>query len=211
MFVYTAETGVRGLFQGLGVGTTWQLHLPKRSNDFDFRRIYDIHLILYHMAQFDPGLRQNVLATPARPGELALIRNFNLRFDFPDAWYGFYANGQARFTLNRSRLPFNQQDFRIQSVHFRVVTKDGVSNQGIDVSVTSPAGPGGTATTDENGAVTSDGSALAGIAATDPIGPWQVDVIGGASITDGGQLKFDRVTSIQMGLEYEFHDVPEAL
>src|SRR5262249_13744776 len=26
-FLYGADTGVRGLFQGLGVGTTWQLHL----------------------------------------------------------------------------------------------------------------------------------------------------------------------------------------
>ena len=29
VFLYGAPTGVRGLFQGLGLGTTWQLHLPQ--------------------------------------------------------------------------------------------------------------------------------------------------------------------------------------
>jgi hypothetical protein len=69
-FLYTAETGVRGLFQGLGLASTWQLHLPKRSNDFDFRRIFDVQLVFYYQAKFDTLLRTAVLAQPPRPGEL---------------------------------------------------------------------------------------------------------------------------------------------
>src|SRR6185436_18871545 len=124
---------VRGLFQGLGVGTTWQLHLPKRSNDFDFRRIFNVRLSLYYNSQFDAALRSNVLAKPLRPGELSLLRDFGLRYDFPDAWYAFYRTGRAEFLFDRVRLPMNQQNFKIRNAFFRVVTKAGISNAAINV------------------------------------------------------------------------------
>ena len=125
VFLFGVETGVRGLFQGFGVGTTWQIHLPKRSNDFDFRRIFDVRVVLYYNAQFDNALRTNVLALPPRPGEMSLLRNFGLRYDFPDAWYAFYRTGRAEFVFDRVRLPMNQQNFKIRAAFFRVVTKAG--------------------------------------------------------------------------------------
>src|SRR5205085_1107864 len=78
-FVYGTETGVRGLLQGLGVSPTWQLHLPKRSNNFAFRRIFDINLILYYTAQFDVVLRSTTLAAPPRVGETSVLRTLALR------------------------------------------------------------------------------------------------------------------------------------
>ena len=125
VFLFGVETGVRGLFQGFGVGTTWQIHLPKRSNDFDFRSIFDVRVVLYYNAQFDNGLRTNVLALPPRPGEMSLLRNFGLRYDFPDAWYAFYRTGRAEFVFDRVRLPMNQQNFKIRAAFFRVVTEAG--------------------------------------------------------------------------------------
>jgi hypothetical protein len=211
VFLYTAETGVRGLFQGLGVGSTWQLHLPKRGNDFDFRRIFDVHLVLYYTAKYDAALRTAVLARPPRPGELALLRNFGLRYDFPDAWYGFYRGGAADFTIDRFRLPQNQQDFSIRAAHFRVVTKAGVSSQGIGVRVTGPNGAIGTAQTDANGVVTTGDPQLSGIVGADPLGAWKVEVIGGAPLMDAGTLKLDRVYNVQLGLEYGFTYVPEVV
>jgi hypothetical protein len=211
VFLYTAETGVRGLFQGLGLGSTWQLHLPKRSNDFDFRRIFDVQFVFYYTAKFDTLLRTNVLAMPPRPGEMSLLRNFGLRYDFPDAWYAFYQNGSAQFGLDRARLPMNQQNFKVQTAFFRIITKEGVSADQITVKVTAPGGASGTFTTNASGVVSSISPALAAIAGGDPIGAWKVEVLDGASLKDGGVMKFDRVYNVQWGLEYGFEAVPEAL
>jgi hypothetical protein len=208
-FVYRAETGVRGLFQGFGLGTTWALHLPRRSNDFDFRRIFDVQLVIYYTARFDAALRTSVLQAPLRPDELARLRTYGLRYDFPDAWYGFYQDGIARFNLDRFRLPMNQKDFASQSVSFRVVTTNGVTGQGIDLRVTAPDGASGTATTDASGLVSTEDPALASLIGIDPLGAWQLEVVGGAPITDDGQLRLDRIYNIQIGLEYTFVYVEE--
>ncbi|HLJ35190.1 MAG TPA: hypothetical protein VKU38_16170, partial [Ktedonobacteraceae bacterium] len=209
MFLYGAETGVRGLFQGIGTGSTWQIHLPRRSNDFDFRRIFDVHLVVYYTALYDASLRTNVLAMPPRAGEMELLRTFGLRYDFPDAWYGFYREGVARITLDRFKFPVNQKNFTVKSAYFRVITKPGISNSGIDVRITAASGASGTGTTDANGVISSENPQLAALIASDPPGVWQVEVTGGASIADGGTLKFDRVYNIQMGLEYAFEYVQE--
>jgi hypothetical protein len=209
-FLYATETGVRGLFQGYGIGATWQLHLPRRSNNFDLRRIFDINLILYYTAMYDAGLETKVLTTPPKPGELELLRTFALRYDFPDIWYGFYKTGTAGFVLDPVRLPFNQQNFKVISAQFRVVTKPGVSNAGIQLTVTGPNNAIGNVTTDATGTVSSADAALAGLVGADPLGTWKVQVVGGASITDGGVLKLDRVYNIQFGLEYSYEYVPEA-
>lgn len=209
IFVYGTEAGVRGLFQGMGIASTWELHLPRRSNDFDFRRIFDVQLVLYYTAVYDAGLRTKVLAAPVRPGEMELLRNFGLRYDFPDAWYAFYRDGAAAFVLDRFRLPMNQQDFKVETALFRVVTKAGVDNAGIDVQVTGPNGHSGVATTDANGVISTAAAQLAGIRGADPIGDWSIEVTGGAPLTDDGQLRLDRVYNIQMGLEYSFEYVDE--
>jgi Tc toxin complex TcA C-terminal TcB-binding domain len=211
VFLYSAETGVRGLFQGIGLGSTWQLHLPKRSNDFDFRRIFDIQFVLYYTAKYDDALRTAVLAMPPRPGEMTLLRTFALRYDFPDAWYAFYRDHAANFNLDRSRLPFNQQNFEVKDSFFRVVTKPGTSPAGITIALTAPGGATGQAQTDANGVVSTELPALAGLNGGSPVGAWRAEVIDGASLMDGATLKADRVYNIQFGLEYVFEAVPEAI
>lgn len=211
VFVYGVETGVRGLFQGLGLASTWQLHLPKRSNDFDFRRIFDVQMVIYYTAKYDASLRTDILAKPVRPGELSLLRNFALRYDFPDVWYSFYVSGAATFTLDRARLPMNQQDFKVKSVNFRVVTKPGISNQNIDVRVTGPNGVSGTAQTDATGVISTADPTLAGLIGANPVDTWKVEVLGGPSLNEAGVVKFDRVYNLQVGLEYTFTNVPEVI
>lgn len=211
VFLYTAETGVRGLFQGIGLGSTWQIHLPKRSNDFDFNRIFDVQFVFYYTAKFDATLRGNVLAKPPRPGEMELLRNFGLRYDFADAWYSFYQNGGCPFSLDRARLPMNQQNFKVKTAFFRVVTKPGVSADAITVKITAPAGSSGTAQTDASGVVSSLAPQLAGLAGGSPVGGWKVEVLDGLSLKDGGVMKYGRVYNVQFGLEYSYEAVPEAL
>ncbi|WP_447759879.1 Tc toxin subunit A-related protein [Sphingopyxis panaciterrae] len=211
LFIYTPEVGLRGLFQGMGLATTWKLHLPRRSNDFDYARIFDINLVVYYTAQFDPLLRKTVLSSPVRPGELTELRNFDLRFDFPESWYALYKDGIATFAFRRDRLPFNQQDFSVASVNFRVVTKAGVAAQGIELKITGPSGASGSATTGADGSVSSAAAALAGLENGSPVGDWKVEVVGGAPLADGDAVKFDRIHNIQMGLEYGFEFVAEEL
>ena len=117
LFLYQAPTGIRGMFQGIGVGSTWELRLPKRSNDFDFRRIIDVRLVVYYSALFDLGLRSAVIGRAPREGELAAVRDFNLRYDAPDAWYGFYRTGAVDFVLDEVRLPANETSFTVNEVH----------------------------------------------------------------------------------------------
>lgn len=210
-FLYGTETGVRGLFQGLGVATTWQLHLPKRSNNFDYRQIFDVNVVLYYNAQFDVGLRATVLAAPPRIGETSVLRTLALRSDFPDAWYAFYRGGAATFNLDRPRLPANQLNFIATTVSFRVVTRDGVLNENIELKVTAPNGASGTANTDASGLVSSEVPALAGLVGQNPIGVWKVEIVAGPSLLDGGTLKFDRVYNIQIGLAYSFDFPPEVI
>jgi hypothetical protein len=209
IFLYSTETGVRGLFQGLGVGSTWTLHLPRRSNDLDFKRMFDVQLKIYYTAKFDPILRTAILAKPPRPDEFSLIRSFGLRYDFPDGWYSFYHAGVAEFSLERLRFPMNMENFKIEAVHFRVITKQGVSNQGIELKITSPSGNTGTLVTDAIGSISTENAALAGLIGGDPIGGWKIEMLGGASITEAGIIKYDRVYNIQMGIEYSFNYLPE--
>lgn len=211
VFVYGVETGVRGLFQGLGLGSTWQLHLPKRANDFDFRRIFDVQMAIYYTAKYDDSLRADVLAKPVRPGELSLLRNFALRYDFPDSWYSFYLGGATTFALDRARLPMNQQDFAVKSANFRIVTKPGISNEDIDVRVTGPNGVSGIARTDASGVISTTEPTLAGLIGTNPLDTWKVEVLGGPSLNVGGAVKFDRIYNLQIGLEYTFTNVPEVI
>jgi hypothetical protein len=207
--LYSAETGIKGLFQGFGIGATWELHTTRRSNDLDLNRIFDVRLILYYTAEYDPALEAAILAAPVRPGELTQIRDFGLRYDFPDAWYGFYADGTATVNIERLRLPINQINFVTRAVNLRVVTKEGVLASGISVMITSPSGGSGTATTDANGVITTSDPALAALVGLNVVGTWQLQVTAGPSLLDGGKLQFKRVYDIQLGFDYSFDFVPE--
>ncbi|UCC29691.1 MAG: hypothetical protein JSU86_15985 [Phycisphaerales bacterium] len=206
-FLFSTETGVRGLFQGMGLGSTWQLHLPKRSNDFDFRRVFDINIVFYYTAKFDRNLRAQVLAAPARPDETRLLRTLQLRYDFPDAWYAFYKDGAAEIHLDRTRLPANQTNFQIQAAHFRVVTRDDVSPENIELRITGPDNTVQVLTSDAAGVVTSVGTPLSAIHGADPVGTWKLEVLSGPSLMDGAEMKLDRIYNVQLGMEYSF-DLP---
>ncbi len=208
-FVYRAETGVRGLFQGFGVATTWQLHLPRRGNAFDLRRIFDVQLDIYYTATFDAPLRTAILQAPARADELARLTTFSLRHNFPDVWYAFYQGAATDFAVTEFQFPANQRNFTINGCFFRVETAAGVSAQGIDLRITGPGGVDAAVTTDAEGVVSTDLAPLSGLTGEDPLGDWHVEVTGGASVTDGGNVVPSRIYNIRMGLDYAFEYLPE--
>ncbi len=210
MFLYTADTGVRGLFQGLGLGGTWQLHLPRRSNAIDLNRIFDIRLLFYYKAKFDEQLRADTLARPLRPDEMVEQRSWSMRFDFPGAWYAFYRDGTAAFRLTPAQLPSNQRDFTTQQVRFRVLPAAGVAPAGIDLRITAPGGTAVDATTDAAGIVSTDQPELASLAGIGLLGNWTVEVTGGSPLLDAdGQLDFTRIDNLQASVDYQFNYLPE--
>ena len=164
-----------------------ELRLPKRSNDFDFRRIVDVRLVLYYTALFDTGLRSTVLARPPRAG-LSALRNFNLRYDAPDAWYGFYRNSAVDFVLDAVRLPANQTSFAIEDVQLQVRARDGVPAEGIELFITPPEAAAVAVTTDATGAAAVSGADPA-LVGTSPLGTWHIAITGGAPVTEGGVLQ----------------------
>lgn len=212
LFLYTADTGVRGLFQGLGLGGTWQLHLPRRSNAIDLSRMFDIRIVFYYKTKFDPALRATVLARPVRPGELRLQRTWSLRFDYPAAWYAFYKDGAARFTLNAERLPANQRNFQTDAVRFRVRTVTDVDPNGIKLRIVGPGGAEISAAADAGGVISTDNPALAPLVGIDPLGDWEVHVEGGPSLEDGaGVVDHSRVYNVQFSIDYNFDYLDEVL
>jgi len=96
-------------------------------------------------------------------------------------------------------------------VHFRVVPEAGVDPGGIDLRIVGPNGVDVQVTTDANGIVTTEDAALAGLINADPLADWQVAVVDGASVTENGAVQPGRIYNIQMGLEYRFEYLPEAI
>lgn len=211
IFLYTADTGVRGLFQGLGLGGTWQLHLPRRSNAIDLNRIFDIRLVLYYKAKYDPSLRTTVLALPFRAGELMRQKTLSMRYDFPASWYAFYKNGQVSFNYDRQRFPANQTAFNAEEVRLRVFTQEGISNEGIELDITAPGVATVRATTGASGIVSTDDRALATLISILPLGEWNIAVVSGIPLNGPDGLVFSRVHNIQLSVDYSFAYLPEVL
>ncbi len=210
LFLYAADTSVRGLFQGLGLGGTWQLHLPRRSNAVDLNRIFDIRLLFYYKAKFDEQLRADTLARPLRPDELVEQRTWSMRFDFPGAWYAFYRDGTVAFRFTPTQLPSNQRDFTTQHVRLRVLPAAGVAPAGINLRISAPGGVRVDATTDAAGIVSTDQSELGPLAGIGLVGDWRVEVTGGAPLVDAdSDLDYGRIDNLQVSIDYQFDYRPE--
>ncbi len=52
--VFRVDPKLLRLFENNGVATMWQLELPRGTNDFDYRSIFDVLLVLNYDAFFDP-------------------------------------------------------------------------------------------------------------------------------------------------------------
>jgi hypothetical protein len=211
LFIYTADTGVRGLFQGMGLSGGWQLHLPRRSNALDLNRIFDIRLVFYYKAKFDAALRTTVLERPLRPDELVEQHTWAMRFDFPGSWYAFYQSGAVEFSLTPTRLPHNQRSFKTKDIRLRLFTVDGVSSEDITLRILGPGGIDVSGETGAGGVLSTSDPALAALQGIDLLGDWEVQVTGGASLeVENGELDFSRVFNLQFSVDYEFEYLPEA-
>jgi hypothetical protein len=120
-------------FEGHGVDGTWQLSLPKASNQFDFRTLADV-LITYEYSalhSFDYGQQVMQQLKPT----LQADRAFSFRNQFPDAWYDLH-NSQlleepqrmvVQLRIGRDDFPSNFERIGMQHVMLYFARADGLS------------------------------------------------------------------------------------
>jgi tetratricopeptide (TPR) repeat protein len=175
--VYRQDPRMHGLFEGQGVATTWELDLPRRSNNVDYRLITDVRLVVYYNARFDADLEQAVLTRPPLPGELVHVRDLQLRYDFPEAWYSFLDTRTMAFEVVPQLMPRNETNFKTEKVSLRLLAAEGADVEGVPITLKLPAKAPATMTTDENGEIaTAPGNPLAGKMGGAFLGPWQLTV-----------------------------------
>jgi hypothetical protein len=72
-------------FEGFGVGTRWQLEMPKAANPFDYDSIADVLVTIEYTALDSYDYRREVLQEMSH--YVSADRAFSFRNDFADAWY----------------------------------------------------------------------------------------------------------------------------
>jgi hypothetical protein len=101
-------------FEGAGAVATWRLELPSRVRQIDYDTISDVILHLRYTAREGGGrLRdQAAMNVEQRLGELAPVRLFSIRHDFPTEW--------ARF---RSPVGVNDLVLKYKPEHYPLWTR----------------------------------------------------------------------------------------
>ncbi|GIJ85021.1 hypothetical protein Asppvi_003876 [Aspergillus pseudoviridinutans] len=103
-------SGQYGPFEGAGVISEWQIHLPEKHRQFDYRTISDIVMHLRYTSVDSSGkLKEAVEGTIDSVKAPALA--INLKDDYPAEWYKVASKQQASSSKMvlaglRNRLPF---------------------------------------------------------------------------------------------------------
>jgi len=184
-----------------------RLSLPKQNNDFDYRLIQDVRLVVHYEAQYDAALAKQVSERDPRPGELVNARDFELRREFPEAWYSLLDNGSATVRIEESRLPRRQTAFSIEDFSVAVFAAGDASPAGLTLTVTPPGQSALSATTDDSGLVAGDDTNLSGAVGADLVGEWSLEVAvsedSDLRASDGG-LDADTLEDVAFLTEYAF-------
>jgi hypothetical protein len=205
--VFRADPKEYGLFEGHGVATTWHIDLPQRANNFDFRRIRDVRLVVYYEARYDAGLAKEVESREPLPGELTSAKDFKLRYDFPESWYAMLDDGTMTFTLTEDHLPRNQTSFTLDKLALVLDSAEGVDASNVDLSVSLPRSETVSVTTDGDGTVTGNGTSLGSVLPSDMTGEWEISISPPESsdLADGdGGLRADAIDQFLVLTEYSF-------
>jgi hypothetical protein len=135
------------LFENNGIDTLWQLDLPMHANDFDYREILDIQLVLYYDGFFSPSLEQTVLATLPTGGTAS--RAFSLGMSFFDELYYLKNKGEGELVFEGSLFPRNQKNVKRTVVTLKALGKSGTvanlalhltsANHGSEIAFTTDA------------------------------------------------------------------------
>jgi len=102
-------------FEGAGAISTWRIEMPAKFRQFDPNTITDVVVHLKYTARdggtsfrttVENGLRELLNAMILHTGASGLYRAFNLRQEFPEAWYQLKTTNATTLNLTPDLLPF---------------------------------------------------------------------------------------------------------
>jgi hypothetical protein len=206
--VFRADVRELGLFEGHGVATSWELDLPRGSNNLDYRLISDVQLVLYYTARHSQALRDTVVNAPLLPGEDVHVRDFALRYDFPEVWYQFLRTRDASWAIEAAYLPRNEESFRTRSVALALIAPDGTPLDGVTVTLGLPGQAPLTLVTDATGAISAEGgNALEQAMGGQVLGDWSIQIAppdGSPLLNPDGSLNAGVLQNIALIVQYQF-------
>jgi hypothetical protein len=147
LFELRQPPDMRAPFEGLGIDTTWELHMPKPSNLFDYGTIADVLVTIDYTALSSPEYRQQVIADLDRT--FSADRPFSFRQHFADGWYDLHNPDrtatpmQVRYRTRRADFPPGIEELRIQHVVLYFVPATGRSFEAPPVQLRFGAEGGG--------------------------------------------------------------------
>ncbi len=120
------------LFENSGLETIWELQLHRHANDFDFREILDIHLIVYYDGFHNTTLESNIIA--ALPTSGSASRAFSMQLNFPDELYYLRTNGEGIMDFDTGMFPYNQIDLKRNQTSLKTLgEKDAIKGLKLEV------------------------------------------------------------------------------
>lgn len=115
-------------FEGCGTAVTWELEMPKPSNQFDFNTIIDVILTIDYTALSDFDYKKTVIE--ALGTDVSGMLPLTVHNSFPDAWYHFHnpifqppgtPNSLPEpytlvFKVSREMFPPNEEDHSLETI-----------------------------------------------------------------------------------------------
>ena len=149
LFVLEPEGALLRPFEGMGVDTVWQLHLPKAANLFDYRGIADVLLTIEYTALESPEYRDQVIRSLDR--SFSGDRSISLRDQLPDVWFELSnpdtvedpsRRMRARVPIDQLDLPPHIDELEVAQLTVFVVRGDALLDEValVSLSHTTPAG-----------------------------------------------------------------------
>jgi hypothetical protein len=107
------------LFENSGLETIWELQLHRHANDFDFREILDIHMIVYYDGFHNSTLESNIIDSLPATGKAS--RAFSMILNFPDELYYLKNNGEGIMDFETGMFPYNQTELKRNETSLKVI------------------------------------------------------------------------------------------
>jgi len=117
--VFRPSEEIRGIFEDSGVATSWDLEIPRGTNDLNYNAIRDIRIVFYFESFYNSLLAENV--TAALPVNGTWSRSYSVLTEFPDAFFRFQDTGELFFDIRKADFPYNHDNVLATGINIMVL------------------------------------------------------------------------------------------